>query len=168
MKLDLACGQRCKEGFEGVDLVGGHGVTHVVDLMRPRWPFDPDSVNEIWCSHFVEHLPNLIVFMDNVHRILKPGGIVRIVAPYYTSMRAFQDPTHVRFITDASFCYFDAEWRKREGLSHYPIASDFEQLEVKHWINPAWEHMKGDDLKLSIRSCWNVIEDIEFTLRRRG
>jgi SAM-dependent methyltransferase len=167
LKLDLGCGQKCREGFEGVDIAPGQGVAHIVDLFVGGWPFADDSVDEVWCSHLVEHTPNLIAFMDELYRIMAPNAIATLIAPYYTSMRAFQDPTHVRFITDATFVYFDAHWRRRERLDHYPIKADFEQIEVRHAIHPDFSGASSDTVRLAMKHQWNVIEDIQVTLRKR-
>lgn len=139
-----------------------------VDLFKTPWPFLDGIASEVRCSHFCEHVPDLIAFMNELGRVMKPGGIATIRAPYYTSSRAFQDPTHVRFITDASFVYFDKAWREREGLSHYPITCDFEQVEVKHWIHPDYATSPVEEVKALMKNHWNVIEDIEFILRKRG
>ena len=167
MKLDLACGQKCKDGFRGVDISQHPAVAHVVDLFQTPWPFADHAVEEVWCSHFVEHTPNLIGFMNELYRIMAPGAIATIIAPYYTSMRAWQDPTHLRAITDATFVYFDATWRKREGLDHYPIRTDFEQIEVRHAIHPDWSASTSDEVRYAMKHQWNVIEDIQVTLRKR-
>src|SRR5947207_39834 len=86
LKLDLACGRRLREGFTGVDIVAQEGVAQVVDLEKP-WPWADASCAELHCSHYVEHTPDLIHFMDEAHRVLVVGGTLTIVAPYYTSMR---------------------------------------------------------------------------------
>jgi hypothetical protein len=56
IKLDLGCGQNPKEGFEGVDIRGGKA-KHVCDLFKFPWPFQDSSVDEVHCSHFLEHVP---------------------------------------------------------------------------------------------------------------
>ena len=56
LKLDLGCGQNVREGFEGVDLYGDKA-KHKVDLFKFPWPFKDGSVDEINCSHFMEHIP---------------------------------------------------------------------------------------------------------------
>jgi hypothetical protein len=56
LKLDLGCGQNPKDGFEGVDIAGGKAV-HVMDLFKFPWSFESESVEEIHCSHFLEHVP---------------------------------------------------------------------------------------------------------------
>jgi len=56
VKLDLGCGQHPKEGFDGVDLYATQA-KHRVDLFKFPWPFADESVDEIHCSHFMEHVP---------------------------------------------------------------------------------------------------------------
>ena len=48
LKLDLACGQNPKEGFEGVDLYGDKAA-HKVDLLKFPWPWADASVDELHC-----------------------------------------------------------------------------------------------------------------------
>jgi hypothetical protein len=45
VRLDLACGQRCKEGFEGLDLYAP--AARKVDLLKFPWPIESDSVDEL-------------------------------------------------------------------------------------------------------------------------
>lgn len=46
-------------------------------------------------------------FMDEVWRILKPGGEFVIQVPYAGTMGYWQDPTHINGINEATFYYFD-------------------------------------------------------------
>lgn len=142
VKLDLAAGQNCREGFESVDLPGT-GAKHEVDLLRYPWPFADSSVDELHCSHFIEHIPMTHVlddgtptggtdsrdaffrFFDECFRVLRPGGIMTVVCPVARSNRAFQDPTHRRFIVAETFFYLSAEWRKAQRLDHYKVVCDF-------------------------------------------
>lgn len=165
MKLDIACGQRKQEGFIGVDVWPGPDVDVVWDLTRFPWPFDNDSVDEAVCSHYVEHTPDLIKFMNELHRIMKPGASAIIICPYYTSYRAFMDPTHTRFISEMSFFYFDKEWRQREKLDHYPITADFEA--GFRYITE--EEITDDDVdfELAVKHDWNVVNDIMVQLVKR-
>ena len=57
IKLDLGCGQNPKDGFEGVDLYGDKA-KHKVDLFKFPWPFADNSVDEIFTSHLLEHVPS--------------------------------------------------------------------------------------------------------------
>ena len=82
LKIDLACGQNKKDGFIGVDIAPGDGVDLVHDLNKYPWPFKDNSVTAINISHYIEHVPDLIKFMNELHRIMKVGGTCEIVAPY--------------------------------------------------------------------------------------
>ena len=149
LKLDLACGQTLKEGFEGVDR-WAPDAQHKVDLWKFPYPWADSSVDEIFCSHFIEHIPDrpvelkdirdpndqvavdlfldqdmLFAFFDECHRILKPGAPMTVVCPNARSNRGFQDPTHRRFIVAETFLYFAKEWRAINKLDHYKARCDF-------------------------------------------
>lgn len=140
-KLDLAAGQNPREGFEGVDR--WEGAQHVVNLMKFPWPFADSSVLELHCSHFIEHIPMIEVdelgtpvpfgegvdlffrFFDECHRILVPDGFMTVLTPAARNDRAFQDPTHRRFIVAQTFLYLNAEWRAVNKLDHYGVRCNF-------------------------------------------
>ena len=152
IRIDLACGQNKREGFIGCDIYPGANVDMVVDLQRFPWPWMTSSVDEIHCSHFIEHLemcywgkdkktgeychkliPDshedkelFFAFFDEVHRILKPEGRATIICPAAYD-RGFQDPTHRRFIVAATFLYLSEDWRKANKLDHYNVKCAFSQ-----------------------------------------
>lgn len=146
LKLDIACGQvkghfdhtgqQNPDGWTGIDICATDAADIVHDLNQYPWPIADDSVDEARCSHYIEHTPHevtyngeridgLIAFMNELWRILKPGGTCQIIAPYYSSMRAWQDPTHRRAISEMTFHYFKQEWLIANRLDHYPITADF-------------------------------------------
>lgn len=53
------------------------------------------------------YLGGFIRFMDEVWRIMKPGGQFHNVFPYAGSYGYWQDPTHVNGLNDVTFAYFD-------------------------------------------------------------
>lgn len=108
----------------------------------------------------------LFKFMDECYRILKPGGKIRIIAPYYASIRAIQDPTHVRSIGEATFMYFNADWRKVNGLDHYGIQCDFD---FTYWYNMKTDFMNKhlDQRNYAMTHYINVIDDIDVTLTKK-
>lgn len=164
LKLDIACGKNKKPGFTGVDIWEGADI--VADLEKFPWPFEDDSVDEIFCSHYIEHTPDLISFVNELYRILKVGGTVEIIAPYYSSIRAWMDPTHLRAISENTFLYFNKDWRVLNKLDHYPIVTDFE-FECRYVIDPAWKDKRDDELKFAIKHYINVVSDIHAILTKR-
>lgn len=168
-KYDLGCGQRkFDQGFIGVDISPCEGVVDVVyDLEQFPWTFAEDlSSDEIYSSHYVEHTSDIIKFMDEIHRILIPGGRLILIAPYYTSMRCWQDPTHKRAISEATFLYYNKAWREREKLDHYGIKSDFD-FSFGYNIDPAFA-CKSDEAKaFAIKHYNNVVLDVQVNLTKK-
>lgn len=167
LRLDLACGQTPREGFTGVDLVDGPGVAYLFDLTQRPWPWRDSTVAEVYCSHFVEHLVDLVGFVDEVWRVCEDGAGATIVAPYYTSIRAWQDPTHVRAITEATWLYFDRKWREATRLDHYPIAADFDVENITFHLNPRWADAEAEARDFAVSHYVNVVDDLTVELRAR-
>lgn len=165
-KLDIACGQNKTAGYYGVDIAKADGVDMVYDLEKFPWPFPDNSVDEAVCSHYIEHTKDIIKFMNEVHRILKPGAKILIVAPYYNSMRAWQDPTHTRVISETSFLYYNKDWRVQNKLDHYPITADFD-FTFGYNITPDWAARAEEARAFAIRHYTNVVSDIQAVLSKR-
>jgi len=106
-KLDLGCGQSKKEGFIGVDILPFDNVDIVHDLKKFPYPFEDNVVDEIWMDNVLEHIPNPIKVVEEIYRIAKPDCKITISVPYFRSMYAFIDPTHVNFFGYFWFAYFD-------------------------------------------------------------
>jgi hypothetical protein len=183
VRLDLAAGQTPRPGFQGVDLFTGDVR---VDLLAFPWPWADGSVDEVVCSHFVEHIPmgfvddhNLVhplpgpgrkdlffAFFDEVHRILKPGGKAEIVVPYLMHHRAFQDPTHRRFLCEASFSYLMKGWRDGNKLDHYNVSCDF-AVEACIPVTDPTEAARVPEVQAARRThMWNVVGDMIVILRK--
>ncbi len=166
LRLDLACGQNKREGFMGVDIAPGEGVDVVHDLEVYPWPFQDNSVDEVNISHYIEHTKDLIAFMNELYRIMKPGAQCQIIAPYYSSMRAWQDPTHTRAISEATFLYFNQEWLKANGLDHYNVTADFD-FSYGYAFTPEWAARSEEARAFATRHYINVINDIQVLLTKR-
>ena len=166
LKLDLACGQSRREGFVGVDRTAMDGVDVVHDLDVRPWPWPDAMIEEVHCSHYIEHTSDLILFMEEMGRILIPGGKATLIAPYYTSMRAWQDPTHRRAICEATFLYFNKGWRHQNKLDHYPITCDFD-FSYAYVLSPEWANRAQEARDFAIAHYWNVVSDIQVSLVKR-
>lgn len=186
--LDLACGQNKREGYFGVDVVDTEAADQVVDLDVFPWPWEDGSVDGIHSSHYVEHTPmyrpdgqdGLIAFMNECHRILrKPvgapgedgyveGGSMTIIHPYAMSTRAFQDPTHRRFIPETTWYYFNQEWMKANGLDHYPITADFDVVVIQGLgYDQSFQSRSAEAQQFARTHYWHVIADLQVELRAR-
>lgn len=106
--LNFGCGTTKIPGSIGVDVVKIDGFTDVVhDFNVLPYPFKSNSVDEIHMYHVLEHLSNPLEKMEELHRILKPGGMLHLRVPHFSSMGSFTDITHVRPFGFLSFDIFD-------------------------------------------------------------
>jgi predicted SAM-dependent methyltransferase len=157
--LDLACGQHKQPGYLGVDIVEMPGVDIVCDLTKFPWPWENDSIDGLYASHYLEHTLDLIAFMNECHRILKKGCALHTVSPYYTSMRCWQDPTHVRALCEKTAHYFNKAIRDGGGLNHYPITADF-NFTYAFLLEPEWQNKTDEEKQFAHNHYMNVVADI--------
>ena len=114
-RLHLGCGKKILDGYVNVDIVSATGVDVVCDV-SDGIPF-PDSVfEEVLAVDFIEHIPpdRTIHLMNEVWRVLAPGGRFSIHVPSAPGITAFQDPTHVSFWNQESFTYYEDGHPRRE------------------------------------------------------
>lgn len=114
MKLDLGCGGKKREGFLGVDQYPMEGVDVVLKIGTDPWPWADDSVEEIYCSHFLEHLNALqrVHFMNEAFRVMKEGAAAVIITPHWASNRAYGDFTHQwPPVAELFYSYLRRAWR---------------------------------------------------------
>lgn len=126
--LDLGCGPvprnpYHRERLVGIDVqpagVAPAGVQYVQgNFVIEPLPFADNSFDSVSAYDVVEHVPRQLVlpplglvypfvrFMNEVHRVLKPGGLFLASTPGYPRPEAFQDPTHVNIITLGTAQYF--------------------------------------------------------------
>ena len=135
MKLNLGCCDALLAGYINVDNVPAPGV-EVADLRRP-WPWADGSVEHVRAWDIIEHLPDKIFTMNELWRVLRPGGTVEIAVPTTDGTGAFQDPTHVSFWNRRSFLYYEAGNPYRERFAHhYGIQARFRTLREQTEQNP--------------------------------
>lgn len=129
VKIDIGCGTKKKEGFIGVDVIAFEGVDVVMDAGKDKWPWEDNSVDEVHCNHFVEHLTaaQRIHFVNELHRVLKPKGTCLIITPHWASLRAYGDLTHQwPPVSEMWFYYLSKEWRATQAPHNVDYTCDFE------------------------------------------
>ena len=87
--VDLGCGTSKVSGAIGIDRLSHPGVNIISDF-ETSLPLKSDSVDTLHVSHVIEHIANLIPFMEGIYRVCKPGASVYITSPYYTSRGAYR------------------------------------------------------------------------------
>jgi SAM-dependent methyltransferase len=115
--FDLGCGARKTEGAFGIDAVRLPGVDLLHDLQSRPFPLPDDCADEVVLHHVLEHFADPLPLMEEVWRLTRPGGRVRIRTPHHSGPYAWNDPTHRRAFTSRSFHYFG-----ENGYSYYTQA----------------------------------------------
>lgn len=105
--LDLGARLGKPWGYTGVDIMGepSQGVDVLADL-RDGIPFPDSSVGVVRAYDFLEHLPDKERTMNEIYRVLAPGGWLLSLTPSSDGRGAFQDPTHVSYWNENSFWYY--------------------------------------------------------------
>jgi len=80
--LIFGCGETQNSGWFNIDCFFSSNVDLVMDLRRGL-PFDDRSISNCYSEHFLEHLlpVEAASHLADVHRILKRGGIYRVIVP---------------------------------------------------------------------------------------
>lgn len=146
--LDVGCGTRKVPGAVGIDWIAGTAADVVHNLRQFPWPFPDNSFDEFHADNVVEHLPDLVTTMEEIHRLGCPGALVHIKTPHYASQASWRDPTHVHHLSWESFDYFCESDRpvqhytqcrfrlvsKKLHFGGHPMSNMGRLL---HWMNPA-------------------------------
>lgn len=137
LRLNLGCGRNILADWTNVDWMALPGVDVIADLGACRstpLPFADDSVDELLLSHVIEHIPDSLALMQELHRIAKPGAKAWVRVPHGASDDAWEDPTHVRAYFPGSFGYFSqpyywradygyrGDWQPKTITLHVPAA----------------------------------------------
>ena len=104
--INLGCGTNKRPEEIGVDIIASPCVDIVADLNNYPMPFSDNYADEIRSTHCFEHLENIVALMEDIHRILKPGGILKFTVPHVSNIEFFRDPTHKRPFTMGTMDYF--------------------------------------------------------------
>jgi len=82
IRLNFGCGSDIRDGYFNYDKYPVDGRVLKLDLDVLPLPFKDNYADEILMSHSYEHLLcNKSDFNDELHRILKPGGVFHVKMP---------------------------------------------------------------------------------------
>lgn len=104
--LDVGCGKAKAPGAIGIDRNRNSQADIIHDLDIFPWPLAANEFDLILCRHTIEHIADMIGFMEEVHRIARADARVEIVTPHFSNRFSFTDPTHLRHLSIRSFDYF--------------------------------------------------------------
>ncbi len=137
MILDVGCGIKKTPGSIGIDLNTASAADVVCDLDKFPYPFADRTFDGLRAIHVIEHLTDVVRTMEEFHRLVKPGCIIRIETPHYTDYSSFCDPTHKHHLNSFSFRYFGPD----DGGFGYYTAAKFQQVKVRVKLLALWRYL---------------------------
>jgi SAM-dependent methyltransferase len=110
LRIDLGSGGGQRSGFYGLDMkaINEH-VDIIADLNAPLELLPDNSVSEIYTCHVLEHVNKFVELMEELHRVVRPDGLIDIRVPHFSNPYHYSDPTHVRFFGAFTYYYFTSE-----------------------------------------------------------
>lgn len=117
-------------------------------------PFAPESVDNIYLSHVVEHLPDQVVkkLLLNAFTVLRPGGVIRICTPdakFLWKISTFQNNYWGRLSDDFM--------RELKDVSSLPDAYDFLSFELA-----SWSRFHGHSEKSQLHEIHQTLGNLSF------
>ena len=135
--LDVGCGIKKFPGSTGIDRNTEPAADIIWDLDQFPWPVESNSFDEARLIHVIEHVGDVIATMEELHRILKPGGQIILETPHYTDFSSWCDPTHRWHLNSFSFRYFGVD---NAGFGYYSRAR-LRQISVYVKLLALWRYL---------------------------
>ena len=107
MKLNLGSGNRPLPDYVNIDIQERCHPDVCCDITNGL-PFPDNHVVEVRAFDFLEHMPlgKQIFVIEEIWRVLEPGGVFEHFTPSTDGRGAFQDPTHLSFWNINSWNYY--------------------------------------------------------------
>jgi GT2 family glycosyltransferase len=105
LALDLGAARRKPPGYLGIDRRPGDGVDVVATLPDPL-ALPDGSVGVIRAVDFLQHVPAKVPLINELYRLLAPGGMLLTLTPSSDGRGAYQDPSHIAYYNENSFWYY--------------------------------------------------------------
>ena len=172
--LDIGCGTNPKNPYGHEEVFGIDMYPEITqlglnfkqaNLAVDRIPFEDNYFDSLSAFDLLEHIPRqsidhatgkvylpFIQLMSEIHRVLKNGGMFYALTPAYPGAEAFQDPTHVNFISEQTCRYFcgSTGYAKRYGFN-----GEFKQIEMA-WIYSTYGQTAKRNWQISLKN-WHKV-----------
>ena len=103
-------------------------------------PFRTGSADRVFAVHVLEHLPDYLPLLAEIRRVLRPGGLLHVLAPWWGHVNAVADPTHVRLVdvqTIKNICRMASYRALHAGCDGATVFADLQPVGDRH--GPPWD-----------------------------
>ena len=152
-KIYFTYGAESKDGF-------------ITQLPMTTSILEKETVTEIYGQEVLEKVPDLVAFIEECYRLLKPGGTATFSSCYFNTARAWISPRVVRGIGEFSLNFADKQWREANKFSELQVIADFE-VKGNFAIEETFMTRSDDARQWFVRYYGNVVQTVLFVLTKR-
>ncbi|HYW71072.1 MAG TPA: class I SAM-dependent methyltransferase [Pyrinomonadaceae bacterium] len=147
--LDVGCGWNKTPGAIGMDANPKTHADVIHDLGSIPYPFPDNEFDQVVARHVAEHVPDVMAFIAELHRVTRPGGQIMIVTPHYSNPDWATDPTHRNHLNSYSFNCFV------EDRQLFPFYTDVRLKPIRVYVSLAsiWR-LVGMELLVNLDQRW--------------
>lgn len=153
MKLYFTYGTELKEGYES-------------KVPLTTKDFADESVDEILGEGILERTTDLVSFIEECWRLLRPPGKCNFTSTYYASMNAWVSPLTKRCISEASLNFVNKDWREKNKYTEVSVIADF-IIDVNFAIEEATSIRNQLAKDFMLKHYVNAVQMIVFTLTKK-
>lgn len=118
--LELGCGNRKRiPDAIGIDVLDYECVDIVGDAVEVLREIPDATVDMVSSHHFLEHVTNLDILLQEVTRVMRIGGKFEVVVPHFSNPYYYSDPTHKNCFGLYTFSYLAEDRLLRKRVPHY-------------------------------------------------
>jgi len=118
-ELNLGAAKTYIPGFVNIDIHENAELS--LDLGVDKLPFPDDSVATIVSHHTLEHVPDYLFAMSEIHRVLMHDGELLLSLPYVTlTEHHLVNPYHLHNFNEHAFDFFDPRLLKGSAAEDGP------------------------------------------------
>lgn len=143
MKIDIGCGPKKKDGFVGIDMFN-FGQEVKTDVEKGL-PFSDNSVDEIYCSHLIEHIKDWALLFNEMWRVGKDKALITLRYPSFERGYGFL-PYHITFYSHKFFkqiTSYDESTKTTQILKSMGLKARFELVDIKDGVNDTTVVLRG-------------------------
>lgn len=118
MKINLGCGNLILDG-QNHDLVKHRPEVNIAFDLNKKFPLENNTYDEVVCNDVLEHLDNPLETINEIHRILKKGGILTCKCCGWKNPNFWVDITHKKAFDIRSMDYLDPETELGKEYGYY-------------------------------------------------
>lgn len=157
-ELNLGAGKTYIPGLVNIDIRDRAELS--LDLGRDPLPFPDDSVRTIISSHTLEHVPDYLFALREIHRVLCHDGVLLLQLPYVTLTEwNLVNPYHRHNFSELSFDFFDPAKLKGSAAETGEIA--FRKVFVRYNYIGGFGLLPGPLRVWARRHLFNVVRQFD-------